>query len=329
MPFVSTPTPPVDCLRRTLTVPDCLRERVPSARLTGPAVLAVSGGADSMVMATLLHAAQPMDVRAIATFDHGTGPFATEASALVVSWARARGLPVRSGIATDLAPREAAWRAARWTFLRNVGREFGAPVATAHTEDDQTETVFMRLLRGSGVRGLAGLLAPGPVLRPLLHVGRDAVRAHAAAAGIRYRDDPSNDALRHLRNRVRLELLPTLERYEPGFRAWLLALGESAASWRTDVSRAVDEHWAPVVQLEGELVRVPRTRRRLPDADEAALFWPEVAGRVGIALDWRGTARIAVFTTKRNTGLSMPLSGGARVRSTRDGWTLERTRAGS
>jgi len=302
-----------------------LRERVPSATLAVPAVLAVSGGADSMVMASLLHEAHPEQVRAIATFDHGTGTFATEAAALVSRWARERGIPIRIGHAAGLPATEAAWRAARWAFLRLVSLEFGAPVATAHTEDDQAETVFIRLLRGSGVRGLAGLRAPGPVLRPLLDVTRDTVRKYAAAAGIAWRDDPSNRELRHLRNRVRLELLPRLEARDAGFRAWLLALGSTAAVWRADVRDAVDEHWAPVVQGESGVVRVPRNRARLPGEDEAALFWPEVAGRAGIALDWRGTARLAVFTTKRESGRWMPLSGGGVVRSTRDCWTIGRT----
>jgi len=303
------------------------RERVATAVLSVPAVLAVSGGADSMVMASLLHEAQPQNVCAIATFDHGTGAFATDAAALVEAWASERAIPVRIGRAAGLTATEAAWRAARWAFLRQVSVEFDAPVATAHTEDDQAETVFIRLLRGSGVRGLAGLRAPGPVLRPLLDVTRDAVRGSAVARAIPWRDDPSNRDLRHLRNRVRLELLPRLEARDPGFRAWLLALGSAAAAWRSDVRDAVDAHWAPVVQCESGAVRVPRDRARLPDEDEAALFWPEVAGRAGIALDWRGTARLASFTTKRESGLSMPLSGGAVVRSTRDCWTIGRTRA--
>jgi hypothetical protein len=77
------------------------------------------------------------------------------------------------------------------------------------------------------------------------------------------------------------------------------------------------------VQEDG-IVRVSRNPKRLPSVDEAGLFWPEVAGRVGVALDWRGTARLASFTTRQNTALRMPLSGGAVVRSARDGWTLER-----
>ena len=299
------------------------RERVSDARLNSRAVLAVSGGADSMVMAHALLLASPDRVAAIATFDHGTGPAARDAAARVASWAEVNRVPVRAGRASGLVATEASWRAARWDFLRRTAADFGAAIATAHTLDDQAETVFIRLLRGSGVRGLAALLAPGPVLRPLLALDRVAVRAYAARESVPFCDDPSNGDLRHLRNRVRQEMLPLIERQTPGFRSWLIELGERAAAWRSDVSAAVDQVWAPSVQENSRMVRVTRDPRRLPSVEEAALFWPDVAGRVGVALDWRGTARLASFTTKQASGLQMPLSGGAVVTSERRCWTLE------
>jgi tRNA(Ile)-lysidine synthase len=307
--------------------PAAVRERAASVSVPTPTVLAVSGGADSMVMAALLVERDPSLVAAIATFDHGTGTAARASAELVAEWAAARGLAFRVGRASGLRRTEAAWRQARWAFLRDVAGEFGAPVATAHTRDDQIETVFIRLLRGSGVRGLAGLQAPGPIRRPLLHLARATVRAIAARCGVPFHDDPSNDDRRHLRNRVRLEMLPTLERATPGFGDWLFDVGQRAADWRADLTEAVDRFWAPNVQEGGTTVLVPRDRGRLPTAEEAALFWPEVAGRVGVVLDWRGTARLASFTTKESTGHSMPLSGGVVVRSERSRWTLERAGA--
>ena len=310
-----------------LTATSSSRERVERVSLPVRAVLAVSGGADSMVMASRLIDTARDRVAAIATFDHGTGAFARAAAERVADWARERGIAIRVGTAAGLPRSETAWRAARWAFLREVSAEFGAPVATAHTEDDQAETVFIRLLRQSGVRGLAGLLADGAVMRPMLDVPRAVIRACAVEESVPFLDDPSNGDLRHLRNRVRLELLPAIEVGTPGFRAWLLALGRDAAWWRREVARAVENAWAPIVQSDGVRAFVPRDRRHLPAADEAALFWPEVAGRIGVALDRRGTARLASFTTLHATGLQMPLSGGVRVHSARDGWTIERTGA--
>ncbi len=303
------------------------RERGLVVALAHPAVLAVSGGADSMALASALYESSPESLVAIATFDHGTGSAARDAVNLVHDWATARGIPVHIGRGEGLPRRESAWRRARWDYLNSVAGACGAPVATAHTEDDQVETVFMRLLRHSGVRGLAGLLAPGPTLRPLLHLGRGAVRAFVEGNAVPFLEDPSNRDLAHLRNRARLELLPALERGTPGFREWLLELGRAAANWRSDVSQATDRFWAPIVQADGSIV-VRRERHRLPSAEEASLFWPEVAGRVGVALDRRGTARVAMFTTKRESGLWMPLSGGAVVSSGRHGWRLEPGAAG-
>ncbi len=301
------------------------RERgllAPLAPFARPAVLAVSGGADSMALASVWFEQHPESLVAIATFDHGTGTAAREAVALVREWASEHGIRLHVGRGAGLPRRESAWRQARWEFLNGVAAGYGVSIATAHTEDDQAETVFMRLLRQSGVRGLAGLLAPGPLLRPLLDVPRERVRAFVMDRGVPYMDDPSNQDRRHLRNRVRLELLPLLERATPGFRRWLLELGRAAGGWRADVAQATDRLWAPIGQADGSII-VPRERDRLPSAEEAALFWPEVAGRVRVVLDRRGTARLAAFTTKGAGGLRMPLSGGAVVQSGRDGWRLD------
>ena len=298
-----------------------LRERVLHALPDAPIVLAVSGGADSMVLVSAVLGSPAAErVVAVAAFDHGTGAAASTGVELASALARAHGVAFRTERGVGIRPSEAAWRAARWGFLTRIAGQSGARIVTAHTEDDQAETVFIRLLRGSGVRGLAGLLAPGAIVRPMLSVSRGEVRQWARQHDVGYVDDPSNTDLRFLRNRVRLELLPRLESAEPGFRAWLLDLGERAAALRAGVASAVDRHWAPVV--EGASARIPRQRTHQPTYDEAALFWPEVAGRIGVALDRRGTARVAAFTTKRIGGKAIPLAGGAVVRSERAGWIV-------
>jgi tRNA(Ile)-lysidine synthase len=96
-------------------------------------------------------------------------------------------------------------------------------VATGHTADDQAETVLLRILRGTGIAGLAGIrrhrqLTPGvSLVRPLLNVSRDQAREYVESLGQGYRDDRSNSDLRYTRNRVRHELLPHLaDQYNPG-----------------------------------------------------------------------------------------------------------------
>src|SRR5690348_9755078 len=132
-----------------------------------PLALAVSGGCDSMVLlhaiSRALAAVDPTtgarrDTRVL-TFDHGTGAHATAAADLVAREAARLGLDVRVGRGVLRDASEAAWRAARWRFLRDAAPK-GAVIATAHTRDDQLETVVMRVMRDAGARGLAGLAAP-------------------------------------------------------------------------------------------------------------------------------------------------------------------------
>ncbi|MGZ8457998.1 MAG: ATP-binding protein, partial [Gemmatirosa sp.] len=156
---MTMPIPVARDARRTVRA---VRARVRAA-LAGAApasvVLAVSGGRDSMVLLDAACAVARDRLAGVATFDHGTGPHARAAVRRVRRAAVRRGLPVLAGRADLPDAGEAAWRAARWRFLRRAARRLGATtVATAHTRDDQIETVAMRVLRGAGPPGLAGLL---------------------------------------------------------------------------------------------------------------------------------------------------------------------------
>ncbi|MEO7455264.1 MAG: tRNA lysidine(34) synthetase, partial [Gemmatimonadaceae bacterium] len=144
-----------------------------AARTTDkPFLLAVSGGLDSMALLGAMASVARRRIAGVATFDHRTGEAATRAVALVEAEAHRLGLPVVVGRMPELYAvadgREAAWRKARHAFLHGTATELRARVATAHTEDDQVETVLMRILRGSGARGLAALYAESPAARPFL-----------------------------------------------------------------------------------------------------------------------------------------------------------------
>ena len=275
-----------------------------------PLVLAVSGGRDSMVLLDVFARNFPERVACVATFDHGSGAAATRAAALVERSARSLGLPFRGGHLENAAipRREAAWRDARWRFLRAVSSEVGAAVATAHTLDDQVETVFMRALRGSGARGLAGLFARSDVVRPLLSITRDEVAEYARELGIEWVEDPSNESRAHLRNRARRDLLPALERADPGFSSELVDLARRAALLREAVDAFVESSVNANV-VDGTL-QVARSGLLDYDAASLALLWPALAARVDAVLDRRGTERITEFTIRGGSGARIQLSGG-------------------
>jgi tRNA(Ile)-lysidine synthase len=278
-----------------------------------PLLLAVSGGLDSMVLLHAMAAVARSRIAAVATMDHGTGKAATAAAAHVARTAASLALPVvMQRLATADQPtagREAEWRRQRYRFLRAEAESLGARVVTAHTEDDHLETVLMRLLRGSGARGLAGLHAPSDVLRPFVSLRRAALAAYACGAGLRWHEDPSNRSPRFFRNRVRHDLLPALRRVDPALDARLLDASRQAAEWRSSVEAFVDER-LKVRRAAPDVLIVASAELSGYDRDSLAVLWGSLAGRVGLALDRRGTRRLAAFTSAVPDRGTVPLSGG-------------------
>jgi tRNA(Ile)-lysidine synthase len=208
-------------------------------------LVAVSGGPDSLALLHALHGLRDeLRLRLmVGHLDHRMrGEESAADAAFVSEFAASLGLPVE-GHGCDvprLARRlglslEAAGREARYRFLGRVARRQGCDtIATAHTADDRVETVLLHLLRGSGLDGLAGFPACRPlfphrlgltVVRPLFDVTRDQVLSYCRAHDLQPCHDPTNHSPQFLRNRVRHELLPTLERnYSPALRRHLLLL---------------------------------------------------------------------------------------------------------
>ena len=192
-------------------------------------LVALSGGSDSVALLRLLReleAAGELSVAGIAHLNHGLRDAANGDEQFCRALAAELGLAFRCG-SVDVRARAArlrtsledAGRQARYELFERVATELGADViATGHTRDDQAETFLLRLLRGAGPRGLAGIHPrSGRVVRPLLDVGRDELRAYLAALGQPFREDESNRDLSIPRNRVRHELLPLLARdFSPG-----------------------------------------------------------------------------------------------------------------
>jgi tRNA(Ile)-lysidine synthase len=200
-------------LRRLAAFLDAHREIEPGARM----LVAVSGGPDSAALVLALAELAPARAIALtaAHVRHGLRGAAGDADADVADdLARQAGVPmVSSSVALRDGPGlEARARQARYDALEELADRTGATwIATGHTRHDQAETVLMRLVRGSGRRGLGGIRAVrGRIVRPMLDVGRTDVRVYLAARGVRPAVDATNADLRHLRNRVRRLVLPLL-----------------------------------------------------------------------------------------------------------------------
>ncbi len=209
-------------------------------------LLAVSGGVDSVVLLHGLHGlAAEWGLRlAVGHVHHGLrGPEADLDRDFVAGLAAERGLPFlearvdpsaarRGGSSRERPTLQEAARALRYRALETLRERAGAEVVcTAHHRDDQAETVLLRLLRGTGPDGLAGIpprSADGRVVRPLLRVGRAEILAFARREGLAFREDASNASSRYARNRVRRELLPLLLReFNPQLSRALADLAEA------------------------------------------------------------------------------------------------------
>lgn len=201
-------------------------------------VLGVSGGVDSLALLQVLAALRgelELELHAVYV-DHGLRPAEARAEAdLVAVRAEALGvgfrtgsIPVRERARETGQSLEAAGRELRYAFLRQVAEELGgAVIAVAHQADDQAEEVLLRLIRGSGRAGLAGMsrVNAAGVIRPFLGFAKDDLAGYLQDRGVACLEDSSNSDLRFRRNRVRLELLPLLEkRFNPAVRESL---------WRT------------------------------------------------------------------------------------------------
>jgi len=284
----------------------------------GDVVLAaVSGGADSVALLVALHELRGelgIELRA-AHLDHGLrGIESTADRTFVESLARQLAVPLTVE-AAQLPPGnvEAEARRARYDFLARAAARVGASkIATAHTVDDQAETVLLRLVRGAGRRGLGGIRPHrGAIVRPLLLCDRVQVRHFLAARGLAWRRDRSNFDYALARTRVRLGYLPALAReLNPRLSRALARLA--------DVLREED------VLLDGIAAAVPRVGDDI-DLDVLRALEAPIARRV-VRRWWRrtgGARRLAFGHVEAVLELAARAHGGGRVRLP-GGWVVRR-----
>ncbi len=309
---------------------------VPGERVS----MAVSGGADSVaLLRALLELREELGVvLSVAHFNHRIRGAEADADEQFVR-ALAHEFHLEFLSASGDAPAyaqeqrmslETAARELRhgW-FATLVSQGKAAKIATAHTQDDQAETVLMRILRGAGTDGLAGISPwhrQKSLIRPFLTTSRREVEAYLQGLEQPWREDTSNRDLHHLRNRIRHELLPLLQHeYNPAVRQTLADEAE--------VARAEEEYWEhELTSLMGRLVRSGRPSRSgrsnresqtlaldrsvlrsLPLALQRRLL-RAMGKELATVLEFKHIQELVALVASRGTGKTLPLPGGLEAR---------------
>lgn len=296
-----------------------------------PLLVAVSGGADSMALLDVFVALGQHC--AAAHVHHGLRPQAAdEDEAFTRRAAAAHGVPflcerVDAARADGRSP-EARARELRYRALERMRMRGGfAHLATAHTLDDQAETLLLRAIRGTGLDGLASIepcSRDGRLLRPALRLERETLRAELGGDPRRWREDASNADTRVPRNRLRAEVLPALERIHPGARRRLAGLAERAREARLPAraeaerlleraSRHTEAGW----RLDAGPLLESRSDLRL----RALARWMSRAG-LGERITAAHLARACDFLASATTGKALSLPGDTALVCARDGFWL-------
>jgi len=269
-------------------------------------LVAVSGGPDSVCLLYILmelHEQLGVDIH-VAHLDHRLrGADSAADAAYVARLARRLGLPATVESADVEAYRkerrlslEEAAREVRYSFLARVAESVGAAgVAVGHTADDHIETVLMHLLRGSGTRGLRGLLPVSrwrsggldlTVIRPLLDMTRVETTAYCRARRLKPRLDSSNLSVEPFRNRVRRLLIPELRKYNPRVGEALRRTAAIAADDLDFIDQAVDRLWPGiVVERDGAVIIDKTALVALPPALKRYLLRRAVESALGSLKD--------------------------------------------
>jgi len=269
-------------------------------------VVAVSGGADSVCLLHLLFKLQKeLDIGLhVAHLDHGLRGTESEADARYVAELSERlGIPatverqdVLAYKAQQRVSLEEAAREVRYTFLAQVADSIGAGgVAVGHTRDDHIETILMHLIRGSGTRGLRGLQPVSQwqssgnrltVIRPLLNVSREETVTYCRRHRLRPRLDTSNLSSLPLRNRIRQQLLPLLQDYNPQITEGLLRTARIAAADLAFLDEAARRLWGEVAEEQGNTVILHREKFvGLPAAMQRHLLRASIERLLGNLMD--------------------------------------------
>lgn len=229
-------------------------------------IVGVSGGVDSVVLLRVLMALRnEYDLSlVVAHLDHGIrGEESRREAGFVQDLARGMGLPFEISVADvpTLAKKQRitlqeAAREARYRFYEEVRKKYnGEKIVTGQTADDQAETILMRVIRGAGLKGLKGIppVRGGVYIRPLIETSRQEVEKFAGKEGLSFTTDSSNTKDIYLRNKVRRDLIPHLEReYNPGIRVGLTRMASILSREDDYLDREAEEALVGLIKGTGD-----------------------------------------------------------------------------
>ena len=281
----------------------------------GVALIAVSGGADSLALLHLL-ARSPAATGLlfqVAHADHGIHSASAAVAESVRAAAAALGFPVHVA-RLELGPdtTETRSREARYAWLYRIASEVGAGlILTAHHQDDQVETILMRVLKGSGPAGLAGIASRrGKLVRPLLPFRREELAEHLHRLGLEGWVDPANRDDRHQRSWIRTRLLPMLRERVPEVDQRLLAMGRQAAADRSAWDALLDRATGLDLVREAGGVSVAATPLKGYDSVVLRALLGALGRRAGIQLGPARAARIERLLVGGRSGAVAELGAG-------------------
>jgi tRNA(Ile)-lysidine synthase len=287
----------------------------------GPALVAVSGGPDSLALLDLLAhsgAARSLALH-VAHVDHGIAPESGRVMEAVRDIASRYRLPfVGERLGLGPGATETAARQARYDWLERAARRLGAEVIfTAHHREDQIETVLMRILHGTGPAGLAGMARRrGRIARPLLGMSRAALADHVRGLGLPVWEDPANRDVRHLRSWIRVELLPLLRTRIPDLDRRLLRLARLAARQRAAWDALLDRDPALELRTECDGVSVAASPLRDYDSRTVEALLGALGRRAGCHVGPLRAARIERLLAGGRSGAVAQLGSGCAAELT-------------
>ena len=288
-------------------------------------LVACSGGPDSMV---LLNVLQYLKVHrkalwtiGVTTMDHSIRREGLSELQMVASYCNERDLPfwgIKKNIPAMAQERkeslETVGRCERYRWFNELAeREHYDYIVTAHHKDDQGETILAHILRGSGIKGITGMSVIShdyaiPVVRPLLAVTKGEILEYAHLQGIEYCIDASNEDMQYNRNRIRHEVIPTLQRINPNVVEALCRLGDIAQVDETYLNSESQRLFLQLVRPVDNGFQMSRRRMRaLPLAMQRRL-WQLMIPSVSLSLAHQeqlahiiGTGEAKTFTIQKVT----------------------------